>query len=309
MVEQRVVVRQQLVEASAGLEQIGSGHLDFARRQPLSGPGGGLDQPEAARAHIERHCFRCGVQPAVGVHGELLHRHVQRLPWHGRRPEQGTGVHVIVVIDVGSGVSGRICAGPTDVVGIRVTEDLDQAIVEIGFTVRHRVLELLRAVGLTAQQLGGVVGVIEHFDGVVERLDRPIVDLLEMRLALADGRGIDIERENVLGQTQRVQTAIGVVHLDLNVRERRSNVVQLLDRRAVYFSDAGVTRIGVLCGQDCVGDNPVEQGALSRPAAPFRQTPGPVRVPVAVSLILAFGIFDIETAVSQIHDLGSRLRP
>src|SRR5207244_10834278 len=57
--------------------------------------------------------------------------------------------------------------------------------------------------------------------------------------------------------------------------------------------------------QDGIPDDPIQQRTLAGTAAPFGNTPGPVRQRVGVALPLFGWIFLVETAVRQVDDLGA----
>ena len=123
------------------------------------------------------------------------------------------------------------------VVGVRVAEDLDEAVVEVRLPVRDRALEVLEAVLLPAQQLRALVGVVEDRDGVLQRLGRAAVDLLEVRLAHGDERGVDVEGHGVLGDAERVEAGVGLVDHRLDRVELRRDLVEVDDGGAVDLCD------------------------------------------------------------------------
>ena len=67
---------------------------------------------------------------------------------------------------------------------------------------------------------------VEYRNGIVHRRNRPIINLLEVCLALADLHRVNVKGDRVLGQPERVQTGVGLVHLLLEVQRRRRNVAQ-----------------------------------------------------------------------------------
>ena len=117
------------------------------------------------------------------------------------------------MIDIRPVITGRVSPGRSDIIGIGIAKDFDQTVVEIGLALDNGLLKLGDLVRLAAEQLTGVVGMIEDRDRVVHGSDRSLINLFEVGLARADGRWIDVERHNVLGQPERVQPAIRHVEL------------------------------------------------------------------------------------------------
>ena len=57
---------------------------------------------------------------------------------------------------------------------------------------------------------------IEHGNGVVHCGDGAVINLLEVCLAGGDLRRIDVEGNDVFGETQRIQAGVSLVHLALD---------------------------------------------------------------------------------------------
>ena len=90
--------------------------------------------------------------------------------------------------DVGAVIAVRIGLARADILGIGIAEDLDQPVFVVPLLVRQVALELLQGVLVLAQPLRVAVGVVVDRDGVVKRLFRALIDLLEMGLPGADLR-------------------------------------------------------------------------------------------------------------------------
>ena len=81
---------------------------------------------------------------------------------------------------------------------------------------------------------------IEHGDRVIQRRHRAIIDLLEVGLAGGNLSRVNIEGNDVLGQTQGIQAGVGLIHLRLDVIEGRSHIAELRYRCPINLLDAGV---------------------------------------------------------------------
>ena len=102
------------------------------------------------------------------------------------------------------------------------------------------------AVALLPQQLGGVFGLVERRDRVFQGVRRPLVNLLKMRRAGIDARRGNIEGERPIGQTERIEVAVGVVERLLEGRGLGDQLRQLRYRGPVDDLNTRVGRIRIL---------------------------------------------------------------
>jgi len=88
VVEERIVIGEQLLEASAGLEEIGTGHLQFARSLARAEPVLWFDQAETVGSDVEADSFGDAGEGAGGVDARFLHQDGERLAGGRRGAEQ-----------------------------------------------------------------------------------------------------------------------------------------------------------------------------------------------------------------------------
>ena len=190
------------------MEQVGQGHLEFAGSAALA-PTGGRHQTVAGRRERignlkyvrrgdvgilqARQIAWKEVSNVAGESSQGLEERRERLARRRRLAVQFQRVYIHVMIDVGAVVAGRISARRADVTRIRVTEDLDHAVLVVAFLLIHVAGEIIHGVLQGAQGLRELIGVIEHGNGVVHCGDGAVINLFEMGLAGGDLRRIDVE--------------------------------------------------------------------------------------------------------------------
>src|SRR4051794_4510303 len=79
---------------------------------------------------------------------------------------------------------------------------------------------------------------IKNNDGIVEGLNRAIINLFKMRPALANERRVDVEGDSIFGEAERVEASVGFVHLLLNVQASGRHVPQFRNAAAIDFLEA-----------------------------------------------------------------------
>ena len=203
--DQIVVVVQSLPKPPECLEQVGAGHLNLARGEPCLSPASRLDQPQILRGDDKGNGVADVNKLPICTNSGIEDRHGKSLCRGRVLSDDLRRVDIIVVIYVGAVIARRIRPARTDVIAVGITEDFDQPAVEIRFSIRHRFLEISNAIGLASQQLSGIIGIVEHGDGVVHRCNSALINLLEVGFPLGNLSGIDIERNHVLRQSQRIQ--------------------------------------------------------------------------------------------------------
>ena len=151
-------------------------------------------------------------------------------------------VNVQVMHEIGPDIILREGLPRTDVIGVGSSVDLDQLRRDRTLRVRDLRLHLLEAVLLRPDALGHGPGLLERQRGVLERPDRPIVQLLVVALGVRPRHqvGIDVERHAVPRQAQRRETRLGIVQDLLRLAIGQRQLGQLEHRGAVDLLDAFV---------------------------------------------------------------------
>ena len=185
-----------------------------------------------------------------------------------------------------SRVAGRIEPSDTDILRIGSTEDLDEAGVEVCLALIHEFVEVLRGILNASQALCVFVGKLEHLNRVEQSLGRPFEDLVKVGLAVLDRTGIEAERDDVRGDAQRIEPGVRGIEDRLNLVVGIGELGEFRDRRAIDLLNRTHLVLGVLVVKQRVREHPVEVGALTGAARPFRNAPRPLRILIEISDLL-----------------------
>ena len=178
---------------------------------------------------------------------------------------------IVVVVDVGTGVSLRIGLAGTDVVIVRIAVDFDQAALDGGLFVRNHVLEVGRRI-LVAQAvcdaLDAVEDVLRHLRGAAGALH----DLLEVRFAGVDFARRNVEWNGAVGKSERIESGVGIVCRGLDLARACGDCADFVRRFAVEHADKAEF-VGRAARQERVRHSPIVVRAEMRPCGPFVGAP------------------------------------
>ena len=193
----------------------------------------------------------------------------------------GFEIHVVVVVEVWPLVALGIGAARPDVARERRAVDGD----ELAVVGELLVGDLVDEGRLLPREHGDAVavpvGVVERGLAVGERLLRTLQDLLEVRILLRKAVGVDVERNRVLGKSERIHAGIGggeaVFHGSDDIADDR----QLRGGRAVDLHDSLVgERLvrRVVRRQERIHRHPAVRGGEAGARRPLAVAEGLLRV-------------------------------
>jgi hypothetical protein len=326
--EEGVVLAEAAFEVVPGQEEIRIGPLHLALSGTGGGPFGRFDQ-EAVVGDVEthlgggvrdqrQHVLGGGRPSAAGIGdgggGEVVGGDLDHDVGAGRQGAgsgQAEDVDVLEVVEVGAVVALRIGFAGADVVRVGDSEDLDETVSVVAFAGVDRGAEVFEGVGLAAEELGLVLGTGEDAGGVADQAEGAVVDLFEVGAAGVGLGGGDVEGHRVRVEAERVEAAVGAVDFALDLGEAADDFVEFGDGGAVDDLDADVIGVGVLVGEEGVGDGPIEEGGLADAAAPFGEAPGAVGAGVTEAGGVGGGggggggVFVVELAMGEFDDLDA----
>src|SRR5688572_26804114 len=111
---------------------------------------------------MESYRTSAGIQCSRRIHIDVRKREGQRGLLAVNACRDLRVVDILVMVNVWSGITGRISARGSDVIGVRSAKDFDQAVVEVRFAIDDALLEIIDLIRLAAEQLRAGVSVIKH---------------------------------------------------------------------------------------------------------------------------------------------------
>ena len=222
----------------------------------------------------------------------------------------GREVHVVVVVEVRTVVSLRVGAAHADVAGVGCAIDGDERVVE-GLLLRLDLREeRLLVLGDLREARAEDAGVAEDGLAVGEGLLGALEDLLEVGLLLREAVGVDVERDRVLGEAERVRARLEAAELALEDADGRGEDGQLGGREAVDLGDALVREglVGRVVGrQEGVHGHPVVGGGHAGARGPFAVAEGLLLVGVEVGGGRVAPVVLVGLAQGEVHRVGAGL--
>ena len=155
------------------------------------------------RIVVDRHVDVAAVRAVSGLDAAIF-------AVDAARTVKVVGLHVVVVVDVGSGIPLRIRLARADVVIVRIAVDFDEAALDGGLFIGHHVLEVAGRV-LVPETVRRALHTVEDVLRHLRRPARTVHDLLEVRLAGVDFARRDVERNRTVGKPERIEPRIGIV--------------------------------------------------------------------------------------------------
>ena len=126
---------------------------------------------------------------------------------------------------------------------------------------------------LVAQEAGHPGRLVKRSLGVRHRLQRSLVDLVEMRFSRLQFRRRNVEGHGVRAEREGVEPRVDAVDLALERLAERGEFRQLRHGRPIHDLHAVILRVQILVGQNGIADQPVEIGALRGAGTPLDGPP------------------------------------
>ena len=264
------------------------------------------------RIVVDRHVDVAAVRAVSGLDAAIF-------AVDAARTVKVVGLHVVVVVDVGSGIPLRIRLARADVVIVRIAVDFDEAALDGGLFIGDHVLEVAGRV-LVPETVRRALHTVEDVLRHLRRPARTVHDLLEVRLAGVDFARRDVERNRIVRKPEGIEPRIGIVGCGLYLARACGDRADFERRLAVEHADK-TQLVGRAARQERVGDGPVVVGAEVGARRPFVGAPragaGAARVILPDRLVLGVepSVLSADTVVPAErigHDLlagaGLRLR-